>query len=157
MSQEPTKVSPETTSATQQSQSADQQPNVFKFEVDNDGTFRYYPPGDWAYKPDDVVRFESPSGNFTINFVPKVPPPHTQFNPFGGSLSSEQVGPSIFAVQTTVKDDLTEEQRGAIKMMNISPTDPHGFIARYIYAISVKDANGRIVHKDDTHNGTYSC
>ncbi len=130
---------------------------VFKFQVDADGTFRYDPPGDWAYGPDDLIRFESPSGDFTINFVPKVPPPQANFNPLGGPLSSTREPYGTFAVETPVKDGLNAQQRDAIKTMHKSPADPHGFIARYFYAISVKDPNGRILFKDDTHNGTYSC
>jgi hypothetical protein len=130
---------------------------VFRFSVEPGGKFTYDPSGDWAYHRPDTIRFETTSGQFTVNFVPKTVPPYANFNPLRGPLESTIYSNGVFAIETTVHDNLPESEREELRKENTSKAHPDGFIARYIYAIAVKDQNGRIVYKDDTHNGTYTC
>lgn len=127
---------------------------TFRFDIE--GTqFTYTPDDDWRYSKQDVLRFETPAGPFTIDFKPRdagLPP---NFNPLGGPLDSVQDRSGVWFAETTVKDDLSPEARASLMDSNKSKEFPNGFLARYIYDISVtKDGTN---HRDATHNGVYSC
>lgn len=129
---------------------------VFRFEVDNEGNFTYDPAGDWAYLKTDVIRFETQSGDFTINFIPKPDEKSSDYAFLHGPLASTLESGGMYAVETRVDDDLPKKTREEL-FESHKETSGVGFIAKYNYAIAVKDKNDRVLFKDDTHNGTYTC
>jgi hypothetical protein len=133
-----------------------QEKRVFSFEVDTEGNFTYTPPGDWAYNRTDLIRFETRSGDFTINFIPKPDGESSEYSFLRGPLSAKPESDGIYAVETTVNDALPDKERQQLYIQHLE-TSKEGYIAKYNYAIALKDKNDRVMFKDDTHNGTYTC
>ena len=133
-----------------------QEKRVFRFEVDNEGNFTYFPAGDWAYHRTDVIRFETQSGDFSINFIPKPDRKSSDYSFLHGPLASTPEPGGVYAVETRVHDELPDKERQQLFEAH-ADEGGEGFIAKYNYAIAVKDENDRVLFKDDTHNGTYTC
>ena len=131
-------------------------PQVFKFEVDNQGVFRYDPVGTWDYVHGHRVRFETKTGPFTISFQPTGGIMASEFNPLKGPLKSKPPVNGIHVAETKAEDPFTDSERKMIIKSHIEADHDKGFITAYQYVIDVTDANGRSRH-DDHKNGSFSC
>ena len=127
---------------------------VFSFSVTDQGEFSFYPSDDWAYNHTDVIRFQTSSGPFKIEFLPASAIPIPDFNPLGGPLTSVAGGIGHHA-DTKVTDTLTANDRETLILANKSPARPDGYVGRYFYAISI-NVNGKDFFNKQK-NGTYSC
>ncbi|MCC6369356.1 MAG: hypothetical protein IT165_38015 [Bryobacterales bacterium] len=133
---------------------------TFTFEVNGQNMFEYRTDrpipsaGDWDYNHADIIRFQTHTGTFRIEFN-SVPPGG---NVLGGPLAGTQAGgQGPWFVDTHVMDNLTPEQREEIRRSHISANDPDGFVGKYKYIIDViRHTDGRTFH-DDQKDGEYSC
>jgi hypothetical protein len=128
---------------------------TFKFDVSETDQFTYTPADDWKYSKQDILRFETQAGPFTIDFKPRDAALPPNFNPLSGPLDSVEDRSGVWFAETTVKDDLSPEARKSLMDSNKSKEFPNGFLARYTYDINVTK-NGKKLH-NATHNGVYSC
>lgn len=131
---------------------SDSNKKVFTFSVDDSGQFTYEPSGDWAYTRKDTVRFETPSGPFSVRFLRKdgTEAPDPTDGPLGEQLSAtDQNEAGTWAAETEVRNSFSDEERLAIMALN------GGFIMKYNYAITV--TKGGEQFSDSSHNGTWNC
>lgn len=131
---------------------------IFHFDVDANAQFTYKPKHDWQYFNDDILRFETSSGPFTIELIRTGPStsdaPLT--NPFGKPLKSNEDATGPWYVETDVNDGLTEDNRKLMFQSHVGPGSS-GFLAKYNYRVEIKRAADGAVLTDDHHNGTYIC
>jgi hypothetical protein len=131
---------------------------TFKFSVSgNPARFTYVPDTDWTYTHVDTVRFETPSGPFSLDLIRKDVPKSVANPPFPGLQSEagkDADGNTVFYAETKITDGLTPQQRkDAIDAHAIAG---EGFIARYRYKITVS-MPGNTIAVDDQKNGEYRC
>ena len=132
------------------------QTRIFKFRVDPDGQFHFDPDTEWAYGHNDLIRFQCETGPFSMAGVPISGDDYTS-NPLGFPLQSDpQDGAYTYhAVDTRVRDSLTEATRNTIRKANMGPEDREGFIGRFRYVIFVTRDGKQFV--SDQKNGVYQC